>query len=52
MTSQKSVCEGGKEEDRAPGIAPEEDKELDQLLDEIMELLDKSDKATDEIKQN
>ena len=29
----------------------EEDKELDQLLDEIMELFDESDKAIDETKQ-
>ena len=40
-----------REEDRASGIAPEEDKELDQLLDEIIELFDESDKAIDETKQ-
>ena len=40
-----------REEDRASAIAPEEDKELDQLLDEIMELFDESDKAIDETKQ-
>ena len=34
-----------REDDRASGIAPEEDKELDKLLDEIMELFDESDKA-------
>ena len=38
-------------EDRASGIAPEGDKELDQLLDEIIELFDESDKAIDETKQ-
>ena len=38
-------------EDRASGIAPEEDKELEQLLDEIMQLFDESDKAIDETKQ-
>ena len=36
---------------QSPGIAPEEDKELDQLLDEIVELFDESDKAIDETKQ-
>lgn len=36
---------------QSPGIAPEEDKELDQLLDEIVELFDKSDKAINETKQ-
>lgn len=40
-----------REEDRASAIAPEEDKELDQLLDEIMELFDQSDKAIDKTKQ-
>ena len=40
-----------REEDRASGIAPEEDKELDQLLDETMELSFESDKAIDETKQ-
>ena len=40
-----------REEDRASGIAPEEDKELDQLLDEIMELFVESDKAIDETNQ-
>ena len=40
-----------REEDRASAIAPEEDKELDQLLDEIMELFDESDKAIDKTKQ-
>ena len=40
-----------REEDRASGIAPKEDKELDQLLDEIMELFYESDKAVDETKQ-
>ena len=39
------------EEDRASGIAPEEDKELDQLLDEIMEFFVESDKAIDETNQ-
>ena len=39
------------EEDRASAIAPEEDKELDQLLNEIIELFDESDKAIDETKQ-
>ena len=38
-----------REEDRASAIAPEEDKELDQL--EIMELFDESDKAIDKTKQ-
>ena len=38
------------EEDRASAIAPEEDKELDQLLNEIIELFDESDKAIDETK--
>ena len=36
-----------REEDRASAIAPEEDKELD----EIMELFDESDKAIDKTKQ-
>ena len=40
-----------REEDRASGIAPEEDKELDQLLDETIELFDESDKITDQTKQ-
>ena len=40
-----------REEDRASAIAPEEDKELDKLLDEIMELFDESDKAIDKTKQ-
>ena len=40
-----------REDDRASAIAPEEDKELDQLLDEIMELFDESDKAIDKTKQ-
>ena len=40
-----------REEDRASAIAPEEDKELDQLLDEIMELFHESDKAIDKTKQ-
>ena len=40
-----------REEDRASAIASEEDKELDQLLDEIMELFDESDKAIDKTKQ-
>ena len=40
-----------REEERASGISLEEDKELDQLLDEIMELFDESDKAIDETKQ-
>ena len=40
-----------REEDRASAIAPEEDKELDQLLNEIIELFDESDKAIDETKQ-
>ena len=40
-----------REEDRASGIAPEEDEELDQLLDEIIELFDGSDKITDQTKQ-
>ena len=39
------------EEDRASAIAPEEDKELDQLLNEIIELFDESDKAIDKTKQ-
>ena len=37
-----------REEDRAAGIVPEEDKELDQLLDETIELFDESDKITDQ----
>lgn len=40
-----------REDDRASGIAPEEDKELDKLLNEIIELFDESDKAIDETKQ-
>ena len=40
-----------REEDRASAIAPEEIKELDQLLDEIIELFDESDKAIDKTKQ-
>ena len=39
-----------REEDRASGIAPEEDNELDQLLDETIELSDESDKITDKKK--
>ena len=39
------------EEDRASAIAPEEDKELDKLLNEIIELFDESDKAIDKTKQ-
>ena len=60
--TQRSVCDHYstmekrrrtkvREEDRASGIAPEEDKELGQLLDEIMQLFDESDKAIDETKQ-
>ena len=41
-----------REEDRASGIAPEEDNKLDQLLDETIELFDESDKFTDQKKQN
>ena len=40
-----------REEDRASAIAPEENKELDQLLNEIIELFDESDKAIDKTKQ-
>ena len=40
-----------REDDRAPAIAPEEDKELDKLLNEIIELFDESDKAIDKTKQ-
>jgi len=34
-------------QDRASGIAPEENKELDQLLDETIELFGEFDKITD-----
>ncbi|XP_068712741.1 E3 ubiquitin-protein ligase BRE1A-like [Montipora foliosa] len=50
-TMEKRRRKKVREEDRASGIAPEEDKELDQLLDEIMELFNESDKAIDETKQ-
>ena len=50
-TMEKRRRKTVREEDRASGIAPKEDKELDQLLDEIMELFDESDKAIDETKQ-
>lgn len=50
-TMEKRRRKKAREEDRASGIAPEEDKELDQLLDEIIELFDESDKAVDETKQ-
>ena len=40
-----------REDDRASAITPEEDKELDQLLNEIIELFDESDKAIDKTKQ-
>ena len=36
---------------RDSGIAPKEDKELDQLLDDIVELFDESDKLIDVTKQ-
>ena len=39
-TMEKRRRKKVREEDRASGIAPEEDKELDQLLDEIIELFD------------
>ena len=50
-TMEKRRRKKVREEDRASAIAPEEDKELDQLLDEIMELFDESDKAIDKTKQ-
>ena len=34
-----------REEDRASGVAPEEEKELEQLLDETIELFDECDKS-------
>ena len=48
---EKGRAKKFREEDRGSGIAPEEAKELDQLLNEIMELFNKSDKAIDETKQ-
>ena len=39
-----------REDDRASAIAPEEDKELDQLLNKIIELCDESDKTIDKTK--
>ena len=50
-TMEKRRRKKVREEDRASGIAPEEDKELDQLLDETIELFDESDKITDQTKQ-
>ena len=46
-TMEKRRRDKVREEDRASEIAPEEDKELDQLLDETIELFDESDKITD-----
>ena len=50
-TMEKRRRKKVREEDRASGIAPEEDKELDQLLDETVELFDESDKITDQTKK-
>ena len=50
-TMEKRRKKKVREEERASGIAPEEDKELDQLLNEISELFDESDKVIDETKQ-
>ena len=49
--SVTTILQWKRVEDRASGIAPKENEELDQLLDEIMELCDESDKAIDETKQ-
>ena len=50
-TMEKRRRKKVREQDRASGIDPEEDGELDQLFEEIMELFDESDKAIDETKQ-
>ena len=50
-TMEKRRRKKVREEDRASGIAPEEDKELDQLLDETTELLDESENIWD-LRQN
>lgn len=41
-----------REEERASGIAPEEETELEQLLNKIIELFEQGDKDMKEIKQN